>query len=123
MKTIISALALVLTSLAASAHEVSVPSPASASMRTRAEVRAEVLAAVARGERLSFGEVGSPPQTFATFPRSRAEVRAELFDAMARGEHFTYGNANPTGFTGTQTNRLEATAMSGPSGSSGLRIK
>lgn len=123
MKTIIAALGLVLTTFAASAHEASIPSPASTSSKTRAAVRADVLNAVARGDRLSFGEVGRPYRPFTSSQLSRDDVRTELFAAMARGEQFTYGNANPPAFVDGQANRLQAAASSLPSDTPSLRMK
>ena len=86
MKAILIALSFSALSLAAAASEVTTFDDQPASMKTRAEVRAEVTAALARGERLSWGEARSrdmmPAQPGA---KTRMQVIAEFIDARARG--------------------------------------
>jgi hypothetical protein len=61
---------------------------------TRAEVRAERDAALARGELHRFGEAG-PLVAARPSTRTRAEVRAERDAALARGELHRFGEASP----------------------------
>lgn len=61
---------------------------------TRAQVRAERDAALARGELNWFGE-GGPPIVVQPSTRTRAEVRAERDAALARGELNWFGEAGP----------------------------
>lgn len=101
MKTFITAIALTFASIATMAQEAT-PAPEIdnfVSTRSRAEVRAEVLAAMARGDRLSYGEVTRAPE-FERFvsQRSRGEVHAEVLAAIANGERLSYGEAGPEQF-------------------------
>jgi len=97
MKTLITAIALTLTTLTSFAQEAT-PAPEFdnfVSTRTRAEVRAELMAAIASGRQLSQGEVTRAPEMerFVS-TRTRAEVRAELAAAIANGERLSYGEAS-----------------------------
>lgn len=86
MKTLIAAVSLTLATLTSVAQEAtSAPEfDTFVSMRTRAEVIAELKAALASGWRPSQGEASYAPeqQRFAS-TRSRAEVNAELQAALA----------------------------------------
>ncbi|WP_315534159.1 DUF4148 domain-containing protein [Delftia acidovorans] len=63
------------------------------STKTRAQVRAEVEAAMREG-RLSFGEGNYPPPIVFTGPgKTRAEVRAEVEAALREGR-LSYGESN-----------------------------
>lgn len=57
---------------------------ASTSAKTRAEVKAETLAAIAHGQ-LQYGEADWPQVAFVS-TKSRAEVTAETLTAIANGE-------------------------------------
>lgn len=97
MKTLITAIALTLTTLTSFAQEAT-PAPEFdnfVSTRTRAEVQAEVLAAIASGRHLSQGEASRAPEMerFVS-TRTRAEVRAEVLTAIANGERLSYGEAS-----------------------------
>lgn len=98
MKTFITAAALAVSALTAAAQEAT-PAPEIdnfISTRTRAEVTAELLSALARGVQLPRGEVTYAPEFQRTAStRSRAEVRAEVEAAIARGERFSHGEAQP----------------------------
>ncbi len=63
------------------------------SVLTREQVRAELAAAIARGE-LAFGEAGAP---FVGGPSvlSRAQVRAELMEAIRLGVHGSHEAGAP----------------------------
>lgn len=75
--------------MAAHAADVGQPSQASASSaRTRAEVKAETLRAIAAGE-VSIGDITypmTPMRPKPTFGRSRADVKAETKHALAAHE-------------------------------------
>lgn len=89
-------LAAALLSVAASAQEATLFDEPVASQKSRAEVRQEVLAAMARGERLSWGEADPRPLGQGTVStRTRAAVRAEVLAAIAAGERLSWGEANP----------------------------
>ena len=96
MKTLITAVALTLTSLASFAQEAT-PAPEFnfVSMRTRAEVRAELQAALASGWRPAGEASDAPEQRAYAKARTRDEVRGELRAAVARGERLSYGEAGP----------------------------
>jgi hypothetical protein len=85
MKPIVIVLSLSLLSLRAVAGEASIFDDSFTSSRTRAEVRAEVVAALAAGERLSWGEAAppTPDRTFST--RERSQVVAEAREARRLG--------------------------------------
>lgn len=97
MKTFITAVALALTTLTSFAQEAS-PTPEFdnfVSMRTRAEVRAELQAALASGWRPSQGEASyAPERQNVVSTRSRAEVKAELRTAYANGWRPAQGEAS-----------------------------
>jgi hypothetical protein len=95
MKSLLTALTLTLAALPSFAQEATVINDSFQPTRSRAEVRAEVVAALARGERLSYGEAHIP--TGVTRPVStltRAQVQGEVLAALARGERLSYGEAD-----------------------------
>ena len=97
MKSLVIALSLSALSLGAFASEATIFDDTVKSTRTRAEVRAEVIAALAAGERLSWGEASDPTFGRVTGPsRERAAVIAETREARARGE-LEYGEATRQG--------------------------
>jgi len=85
MKPVVIILSLSLLSLRAVAGEATIFDDSFTSTRTRAEVRAEVVAALAAGERLSWGEASHPEVTRSTSTRERAEVVAEAREARRLG--------------------------------------
>ena len=85
MKPIVIVLSLSLLSLRAIAGEATIFDDSVTSTRTRADVRAEVLAALAAGERLSWGEAPQPAQARSAGTRARAEVIAEAREARRLG--------------------------------------
>jgi Domain of unknown function (DUF4148) len=85
MKPIVIILSLSLLSLRAVAGEATIFDDSFTSTRTRAEVHAEVVAALAAGERLSFGEGPHPEMARSTGTRQRAEVVAEAREARRLG--------------------------------------
>lgn len=93
MKTLITTIALAVVSFGALAQAQSA-SPNTPAQKTRAEVRAEVAAAIAKGERLFYGEVSYVPRQPVTQGRTRAEVRTEVAAAIANGERLSYGEAS-----------------------------
>lgn len=99
MKSLITAAALTLVALTSFAQEAS-PAPEFdkfVSMRTRAEVRAELQAALASGWRPSQGEASDAPELRnVTSTRSRAEVNSELQAALASGWRPSQGEASNT---------------------------
>lgn len=96
--TLITAAALVLTTLPSFAQEL-VPAHdafSAASIRTRADVQAELHAALTSGWRPAQGEVIDmiqPPDRISTL--TRADAHAELLGAVARGERQTFGEVSP----------------------------
>lgn len=94
MKTFITAAAIALFALPGFAQEATVFDDTFASSKSRAEVRAEVMAALARGERLSYGEHNPQPYRASSSTLTRADVHAEVLAALARGERLSYGEAN-----------------------------
>jgi hypothetical protein len=97
MKTILTAAALAFASIGAFAQEATLFDDAFVAQKSRAEVRAEVHAALARGEQLNFGEARTTLLTLPMSTRTRAEVMADLFGALARGEAIRHGEAPPAG--------------------------
>jgi hypothetical protein len=85
MKPIVIVVSLSLLSLRAVAGEATIFDDSFTSTRTRAEVRAEVVAALAAGERLSWGEASQPSLSGSTGTRERAEVVAEAREARRLG--------------------------------------
>ena len=85
MKPIVIILSLSLLSLRAVAGEATIFDDSFTSTRTRAEVRAEAVAALAAGERLSWGEASQPDMARPTGTRARAEVVAEAREARRLG--------------------------------------
>lgn len=98
MKAILTAVALTIASVGAFAQEATTFDDRFVSQKTRAEVRAEVMSALAGGEMIRSGEasyVASAPSQPST--RTRAEVRAEVMAALSRGDALRYGEAPPAG--------------------------
>jgi hypothetical protein len=93
MKTHLTTVALALASLTAFAQEATVFDDNVVSTRTRAEVRAEVTQAIARGERLSYGEANPDAVVPAMSQLKRADVRAQVQAAIVRGERLSFGEA------------------------------
>jgi hypothetical protein len=85
MKPVVIILSLSLLSLRAVAAEATIFDDSFTSNRTRAEVRAEVVAALAAGERLSWGEGPQMDVARSTGTRRRAEVVAEAREARRLG--------------------------------------
>lgn len=111
MKTFITTLTLALAAFGAVAQEAT-PAPEIdnfVSSRTRADVRNELLAAIASGNFQHRGEATYAPEfERITSLRSRAEVRAEVRDAIARGERLSYGEASPESLPGRSLNSIPA---------------
>lgn len=104
MKTLITAVAAVLFSLTAFTQNASAFNDKIAITKTRTEVNADVMAAIARGERLDYGEAGPDPVQTSASTLTRAEVSADLMAAIARGERPRNGEARPDpGLVGTST--------------------
>jgi hypothetical protein len=79
MKSIVIALSLPLLASSALAGEATLFDDTFKSTRTRAEVRAEVIEALARGERLSYGEASFPTYGHVVGAQARAATaRAPL---------------------------------------------
>lgn len=98
MKAVLAALALTVASFGSFAQEATLFEDNFVSTRSRAEVRAELVAALQRGEAIRHGEASVVDfASQAGSSRSRAEVRAELFAALQRGEAIRYGEAPPAG--------------------------
>jgi hypothetical protein len=85
MKPIVIALSLFVSSLSAVAGEATIFDDSFTSSRTRAEVRAEVVAALAAGERLSWGEASQPAPAPTATTRERSAVVAEAREARRLG--------------------------------------
>lgn len=94
MKTLVTAVAAVLFSLTAFSQE-STFNDSTSLAKTRAEVNAEVMAAIVRGERLVYGEAGPTPTISRASSLTRAQVGAELMSAIGRGEGPRTGDARP----------------------------
>ncbi|MCK6433411.1 MAG: DUF4148 domain-containing protein [Burkholderiaceae bacterium] len=98
MKTLFTAAAIALTSLASYAQDA-IPAPEfdnRGSVVSRAEVRGELQAALASGWRPAQGEFSHVADAqVQVFTRTRAEVRAELLEAIANGERLSYGEGSP----------------------------
>ena len=86
MKSIVIALSLSVLSLGAVAGEATIFDDMAKSTRTRAEVRAEVIAALNSGERLSWGEAQVASPVRVTYAADRDAVLAEARAARLRGE-------------------------------------
>jgi hypothetical protein len=94
MKTLITAVALTLTTFASFAQEVTrAPEIENfVSTRTRAEVQAELKIAMAAGNLHAQGEITRAPEIEAFIAaRTRAQVKDELMAALARGERLSQG--------------------------------
>lgn len=95
MKKLLTTIAITLASLGASASEVTVFNDSYGTPKSRAEVVAELQAALATGWRPSQGEASyAPEQAAFVSKRTRAEVHGEVLAAMARGERLSYGEAS-----------------------------
>lgn len=80
--------------------------------KTRADVRAELMSAISKGERLSAGEAQYDLPKPVLSSRSRAEVRSEVIAALRAGERFSAGEASyeaqaPTVLAGAGRSRDE----------------
>jgi len=99
LRTLVHAVALsgaMSLSLGVLAQEATLFEDEPVSLKSRAEVRQEVMAALARGERLSWGEADPRAlQAMGGSTRTRAAVRAEVLAAIAAGERLSWGEANP----------------------------
>lgn len=94
MKTLLTAVALTLSTFASFAQEVTRAPEIDnfVSTRTRAEVLAELKIAMAGGHLHAQGEITRAPE-FDTFvaARTRAQVKGELMAAIGRGERLSQG--------------------------------
>lgn len=114
MKTFITAVALTLATLTAFAQEATRAPEFDnfVSMRTRAEVRAELQAAIASGWRPSQGEASNAPEFERSFStRTRADARGEVLAAIARGERLSYGEASPDPLQAQRTRANSAATL------------
>ena len=110
MKTFVTAVAAVLFSLTAFTQEATAFNDNIAGTKTRAEVNAELMAAIARGERPRTGARPDPVLP-STSTLTRAEVRAELMAAIARGERPRTGTRPDPVLSSTSTlTRVEVRA-------------
>lgn len=114
MKSLITAAAIALTTLTSFAQEAT-PAPEFdnfVSTRTRAEVRAELQAALASGWRPSQGEASYAPELQHTVStRARAEVRAELLAAIATGWRPSQGEVSSDQLPGLASNPSSASTV------------
>lgn len=114
MKMIITTATLAIACFGALAQEAS-PAPEFdhfVSMRTRAEVRAELAAAIANGSHRPQSEASYAPEfEHLTTNRSRADVRAEVQRALARGERLSYGEGGPDANADRRVNAEAAGAV------------
>lgn len=101
MKTIISVVAMALSTLAAGQALAADPGAA----KTRAEVKAELAEAIRSGNMIADNESGATfqqlfPQRYAQQPvgvaKTRAEVKAELADAIRSGNMISDGESGAT---------------------------
>jgi hypothetical protein len=93
MNKLILAALLSVASVSSFAQEVTVFDADVASPRSRAEVRAEVRAALAAGEQLGWGEARAATIEAPRSALTRAEVRDAVEQALARGERLHHGEA------------------------------
>ncbi len=93
MKHFITLIALTLGTSAAMAQEATVFADNFKSTLSRAEVRAEVRAAMANDEQLSWGEARTYTPQVRASTLTRAEVRADTLSAIANGEQLLWGEA------------------------------
>jgi len=110
MKTLITAVAAVLFSLTAFVQESNASDNNVTGIKTRADVVADLMAAIARGERPRTGSRPDPvlPNTSTL---TRAEVTADLMAAIARGERPRTGSRPDPVLPNTSTlTRAEVTA-------------
>lgn len=114
MKTFITTATLAIACFGALAQEAS-PAPEFdhfVSTRTRAEVRAELAAAIANGSYRPQSEASYAPEfERLTSQRSRADVKAEVRQAIARGERLSYGEGGPDANTDRRANAAASEAM------------
>ncbi len=96
MKPVFTIAALALMSLSASAQEATLFKDNFVGARSRADVHAETVAAIARGDGPLYGEARGLERRLRTASNlTRAEVRAEVLAAQARGERLNWGEASP----------------------------
>jgi hypothetical protein len=93
MKTAFTTIGILLVSMASAATAAGA-GVAKETGKTRAEVRAELMSAISKGERLSAGEAQYYPPTLVLSSRSRAEVRGQVIGALRAGERFAAGEAS-----------------------------
>ena len=95
MKTLVTAVAAVLFSLTAFVQESNASNNNVTGIKTRADVVADLMDAIARGERPSTGDARPDPVLPNTSTLTRADVVADLMAAIARGERPRTGDARP----------------------------
>ena len=93
MKHFITLIALTLGTTAAMAQEATLHVDNFKSTLSRAEVRAEVRAAMANNEPLAWGEAQTYTPQVPASTLTRAEVRATTLAAIANGEQLLWGEA------------------------------
>lgn len=93
MNKLIVAALLTVASVSSFAQEVTAFDTEIANPRSRAEVRAEVRAALAAGEQLGWGEARRESFDAPASMLTRDEVRDAVEQAIARGERLHYGEA------------------------------
>jgi hypothetical protein len=93
MKTLFTTLALSITSLTSFAQEATVAHESFTSMKTRAQVEAQVLAARDRGERILYGEARPNQMLRGTSLLTREQVTAPVLAARDRGLRLSFGEA------------------------------
>lgn len=110
MKTVFTSIGILLVSMA------SVATAAGSGLtketgKTRAEVRAELMSAISKGERLSAGEAQYDPPAPVLASRSRAEVRSEVIGALRAGERLSAGEASYEAPVSVAAGRTRAEVM------------
>lgn len=93
MKTVFTTVGILLVSMASAATAAG-SGVAKETGKTRPEVRAELMSAISKGERLSAGEAQYDLPMPVLSSRSRAEVRSEVIGALRAGERFSAGEAS-----------------------------
>ena len=94
MNKLIAATLIALASTGVLASEATLFDDGFVSHKSRAEVRAELIAGLAAGEPIRAGEASVAPAPAATtIMLTRQQVRAEVRAARARGEQLNFGEA------------------------------
>jgi hypothetical protein len=93
MKTLLTTLALSITSLTSFAQEATVAHESFTSMKTRAQVQAQVLAARDSGERILYGEARPNQVLRGTSQLTREQVMAPVLAARDQGLRLSFGEA------------------------------